>query len=102
MNEAEVGGKSDFVDLKMMMMGTMIPSFLKAAKPFRKYETTAAVAAPQLRRNAKEPLRWVFIFFMTKVLETERLKKKLLHIALPRLQTYPKRVVSAVAHLPLV
>ena len=62
MNEAEVGGKSDFVDLKMMMMGTMIPSFLKAAKPFRKYETTAAVAAPQLRRNAKEPLRWVFIF----------------------------------------
>ena len=59
----EVGGKSDFVDLKMMMMGTMIPSFLKAAKPFRKYETTAAVAAPQqLRRNAKEPLRWVFIF----------------------------------------
>ena len=26
----------------MMMMGTMIPSFLKAAKPFRKYETTAA------------------------------------------------------------
>ena len=91
----EVGGKSDFVDLKMMMMGTMIPSFLKAAKPFRKYETTAA---------RERTTSMGFHFFMTKVLETERLKKKtttLVHIP-PRLQTYPKRVVSAVAHLPLV
>ena len=50
-------------------MGTMIPSFLKAAKPFRKYETTAA---------RERTTSMGFHFFMTKVLETERLKKKLL------------------------
>ena len=46
-NGTEVGAKPDFVDSKMMMMGTMIPSFLRAAKPFRKYETTAASAQHQ-------------------------------------------------------
>ena len=46
-NKTEVGAKPDFVDSKMMMMGTMIPSFLRAAKPFRKYETTAASAQHQ-------------------------------------------------------
>ena len=63
-------------------------------------DCSSSGAAAQKKRERATSMG--FHFFMTKVLETERLKKKLLHIALPRLQTYPKRVVSAVAHLPLV